>query len=86
MIAPMLQMPGISHCLSVEIEVSGRSNVLHNYLPTNGISYWLENSSASDEKRTKSVWKEKSMEIRMPDIQNVRELVDHLKMVYCILF
>ena len=82
MIAPMLQMPGIRDCSSIEIEICGLSHVLCNCLPIEGISNWLE-KSASDE-RTKMAWNEKFMEIRMSGgIQNVREMVDHLKMVYC---
>lgn len=79
-IESILQMPPIERCSNVEIEIPFLWRV-QKQLPVKAISNWLEMSAVRMEINDRKQ-KEKFLKILMMGIQNARELIDHLKMVY----
>ena len=73
-------MAPIKCCSAVEIDIL-HSWEVHQQLPVEAISNWLEMSAVRMEINDRKQ-KEKFLKILMMDIQNARELIDHLKMVY----
>ena len=81
-ISSILQMPPIKRCSHVEIEILYKCGV-QNQLPVEEISNWLRISvDKMKSKKMDRKPKEKFLKIRMSDIQNAREMIDHLQMVH----
>ena len=78
-IGSILQMAPIKCCSTVEIGIS--HSWIETQLPVEAISNWLEMSAVRMEINDRKQ-KEKFLKILMMGIQNARELIDHLKMVY----
>ena len=79
-IASLLQMPEIKCCSNVKIKFEQKRKV-HNQLPVEEISNWLERCGDGMEKAAKNK-KVRYLSINMDDIQNAHEMIDHLKMVF----
>ena len=83
LIASLLQMDAIKRCSNLEIGFPfGRRE--ENQLRVEAISNWLIRSANGTENIVKNQ-KERLLNIGFYGIQNAREMVDHLKTVYCIL-
>ena len=82
-IESILQMPPIERCSNVEIEIPFLWRV-QKQLPVKAISNWLEMSADGMEINYQRK-REKFLKIWMSDIQNTKEMIDHLVMVYLII-
>lgn len=83
-ISSILQMPPVKRCENVAIEIPLPRQV-QRALPVEAISNWLEKSSDEMQINDRKP-KEKFLKIRADGIQNYRELIDCLKMVFLIDF
>ena len=83
LIATILHLTAAKRCLSVELEIIALGSKLW-HLPVVEISNWLENSAAAGMEVDKfRNLKERIVKIRLHSgIQNVHEMLDHLKKVY----
>ena len=79
-IESILQIPTIERCSNVEIEIHCCWEV-NKQLPVEMISNWLQKSVDEMEINSRKQ-EEKLLTIRMCDIQNTQEMIDHLKLVY----
>ena len=80
-IGSILQMAPIKCCSTVELICISYSLEVQKQFPVEAISNWLEMSAVRMEINDRKQ-KEKFLKILMMGIQNARELIDHLKMVY----
>lgn len=79
-IESILLMPPIRRCSVLKIRIHRGEE---NQLPMEAISDWLEESVDEMQINARTP-KEKYLEIRLNGIQNAKELLEHLKMVYLI--
>ena len=80
LIESLLQMAEIKSCSNIKIRI-GMCCEEQKQLPVEEISNWLERSTDGIENTVQSQ-KERVLKIGIQGIQNAREIVDHLKMVY----
>ena len=78
-IASILQLPLIKRCTNVEIQIPTWG--VQNKLPVEAISNWLEKSTDGVGINSRKQ-REKLLKMWLHSIQNAREMVDHLEMVY----
>ena len=85
MIISFLQMEEIKRCQNIDIDIdllypkSGNKR----QLPIDAVLNWLERSTNGMKKFVNNKQqKERSLKMRMMDIQNAREMIEHLKTVY----
>ena len=82
-ISSILQMPPVKRCSHVEIDIPCLFGV-QKQLPVEEISNWL-GISVDDIETNDRKPREKYLKIKMHDIQNAREMINHLQMVHFII-
>ena len=83
LIASLLQMEEIKRCQNIDIDFRLYYGGNEKQLPVDEVSNWLERSSNGIEKFVNNKQKARSLKMQMKgiQIQNAREMIEHLKTV-----